>query len=78
MEHLNQVDPNYLKASWAKERNRLFGIVEQLVLWENSANENVLEKARKEIHKSWLETCEANKNHELAPILFRSDKFPDV
>ena len=35
-----------------KERNRLFKIVEDLVVWENSTNEEVLEAARVEIRKS--------------------------
>jgi putative DNA methylase len=34
------------------ERTRLFGIIERLVLWENSANEVVLEEARAEIRRS--------------------------
>lgn len=34
------------------ERKRLFGIIEALVLWENSTNEAVLERARAEIRKS--------------------------
>lgn len=34
------------------ERKRLFGIIEDLVKWENSTNEEVLEKARAEIRKS--------------------------
>lgn len=37
-----------------KERQRLFGIIEELVKWENSNNERVLDAARKEILKS---TC---------------------
>lgn len=39
------------------ERERLFGIIRELVQWENSNNEAVLEKARVEIRKSWAETC---------------------
>ena len=35
-----------------KERKRLFGIIEQLVQWENSNNEQVLATARAEILKS--------------------------
>ena len=35
-----------------KERQRLFRIIEDLVLWENSNNEEVLNKAREEILKS--------------------------
>ncbi len=34
------------------ERTRLFGIIERLVLWENSTNETVLEEARAEIRRS--------------------------
>lgn len=34
------------------ERNRLFEIIEELVLWENSTNEEVLERARAEIRRS--------------------------
>lgn len=34
------------------ERKRLFGIIEELVLWENSTNEEVLERARAEIRRS--------------------------
>lgn len=34
------------------ERKRLFQIIEELVLWENSTNEEVLERARAEIRKS--------------------------
>ena len=29
-----------------KERNRLFALIEELVLWENTTNESVLERAR--------------------------------
>jgi putative DNA methylase len=34
------------------ERTRLFGIIERLVLWENTTNEVVLEEARAEIRRS--------------------------
>ncbi len=34
------------------ERKRLFGIIEDLVKWENSTNEDVLERARTEIRNS--------------------------
>ncbi|MBA4046060.1 MAG: hypothetical protein C0511_07645 [Hyphomicrobium sp.] len=35
-----------------QERKRLFGIIEDLVRWENSTNEELLEQAREEIRKS--------------------------
>jgi putative DNA methylase len=36
----------------AEERGRLFKLIEQLVLWENTTNEQVLNQAREEILKS--------------------------
>ncbi len=43
-----------------QERERLFKIIEDLVKWENTDNEEVLAAARREIMRSWRETCEAN------------------
>ncbi|MBF0436734.1 MAG: DUF1156 domain-containing protein [Magnetococcales bacterium] len=43
------------------EREELFQIIRELVLWENTNNEEVLNKARAAIWKSWRETCELNK-----------------
>src|SRR5690606_24971023 len=40
------------EAAQAKERDRLFSIIEELVLWDNVNNEAVLEKARREIRRS--------------------------
>jgi len=36
-----------------KERERLFNIIEKLVKWENTTNEEVLEEARAEIRRCW-------------------------
>ncbi|HCL3757802.1 TPA: DUF1156 domain-containing protein [Pseudomonas aeruginosa] len=58
------------------ERERLFRIIEDLVQWENTNNEDVLERARAEIWKSWRETCELNKNHPQAAELFNPEKLP--
>lgn len=58
------------------ERERLFKIIEDLVLWENTNNEEVLERARAEIWKSWRETCELNKNHPQSSELFNPEKLP--
>ncbi len=43
------------------ERERLFELMRELVLWENTNNPDVLARARAEIAKSWRETCELNK-----------------
>lgn len=42
-------------------REDLFNIIKDLVKWENTNNEEVLERARKAIRDSWRETCEMNK-----------------
>ena len=64
------------KEKAALERERLFKIIEDLVQWENTNNEEVLERARAEIRRSWRETCELNKNHPQAAELFNPDKLP--
>lgn len=64
------------KAEAAKERQRLFRIMEKLVLWENTTNEDVLEEARAEIRRSWREVCELNKDHPQAAELFNPDQLP--
>src|ERR1017187_7402383 len=64
------------KKEAAIERKRLFNIIEDLVLWENTTNEEVLERARAEIRRSWREGCELNKDHPQAAELFNPDKLP--
>ena len=60
----------------AKERDRLFEIIEELVLWENTTSEQVLDKARAEIRGSWRRTCADNRDHPRAAELFDPDKLP--
>ncbi|MGD0797606.1 MAG: DUF1156 domain-containing protein [Acidobacteriaceae bacterium] len=71
--HLNR---GVNKVEAAKERERLFKIIEDLVVWENSNDEKFLAPARSEIWKSWRETCELNRNHPDAATLFNPEKLP--
>ncbi len=64
------------KKEAAIERKRLFKIIEDLVLWENTSNEEVLKRAREEILRSWQEVCQLNKDHPQAAELFNPDKLP--
>ena len=64
------------KSAITRKRNELFKLITQLVQWENTNNEAVLEKARVAIRESWRETCEANKKHPDAKNLFNPDKLP--
>jgi putative DNA methylase len=66
------------KKDAATERKRLFKIIEDLVLWENTANEEVLNLARAEIRRSWREVCDLNKDHPQAAELFNPDKLPGL
>ena len=59
-----------------KERQRLFKIIEDLVKWENTTNEEVLQKARDEIWQSWRYACAANADHPRAQELFDRNKLP--
>jgi putative DNA methylase len=58
------------------ERQRLFRIIEDLVLWENTTNETVLQQARDEIWQSWRRACAENADHPRAKELFDRHKLP--
>jgi putative DNA methylase len=59
-----------------KERQRLFKIIEDLVQWDNTTNENVLQVARDEIWQSWRRACAENADHPRAKELFDRKKLP--
>jgi putative DNA methylase len=59
-----------------KERQRLFRIIEDLVQWENTTNETVLQAARDEIWASWRRACAENADHPRAQELFNRHKLP--
>ena len=64
-----------------RERQRLFRLIEELVKWENTTNEDVLTRARDEIWKSWRATCADYRAHPEAypgatPDLFDPDRLP--
>lgn len=59
-----------------KERRRLFRLIEELVIWENTVNEEVLERARNEIWQSWRRTCAENADHPRAKELFDRHRLP--
>ena len=58
------------------ERKRLFAIVADLVRWENTTNEHVLEMARTEIWQSWRRACADNADHPRSMDLFNRNKLP--
>jgi putative DNA methylase len=59
-----------------QERQRLFKIIEDLVQWENTTNEEVLERARAEIWQSWRVACADYADYPRAMQLFDPDKLP--
>ncbi len=59
-----------------KERQRLFRIIENLVKWENTTNEEVLQRARDEIWQSWRRACADNADHPRAKELFDRQVLP--
>ena len=59
-----------------RERQRLFRLIEELVLWKNTTNEELLERAREEIRVSWRRTCAENMDHPRAAELFDPERLP--
>src|ERR1043165_2247937 len=59
-----------------KESQRLFPNIENLVQWESTPNEKVLEQARGEIWQSWRRACAENADHPRAKELFDRHKLP--
>jgi putative DNA methylase len=59
-----------------QERQRIFRILEDLVLWENTTNEKVLQAARDEIWQSWRRACAENADQPRAKELFDRNKLP--
>ncbi len=58
------------------KREKLFQIIRDLVKWENTNNEEVLNRAREAIKESWRETCHLNRNHPQAAEIFDPEKLP--
>src|SRR5208283_3750196 len=72
------VHPNLFPtpAKQEKERQRLFRIIEEVVKWENTTNETVLQAARDEIWASWRSACAENADHPQAKELFNRHILP--
>ena len=64
------------KRAQEKDRQRLFRIIEDLVQWENTTNEEVLQRARDEIWQSWRRACADNADHPRAKELFDRQVLP--
>lgn len=58
------------------ERERLFRILEDLFIWENTTNEEVLKRARAEIERSWRLTCAEHADDPRASELYNPDVLP--
>src|SRR5688572_24016400 len=71
-----EMEPTLEETAADLERERLFEIIRQLVTWENTTNETVLQAARDEIWQSWRRACAENADHPRAKELFDRDKLP--
>ena len=59
-----------------RERQRLFDLIEELVKWENTTNEEVLQQARDEIRICWRRACADHADHPHAVELFDPERLP--
>ena len=51
------------KSAQENERARLFTLINELVQWKNTNNEEVLKRAKEEINSSWERCCNDNSSH---------------
>lgn len=65
-----------VKSAITRKRNELFRLITELVKWESTTKKDVFARARAEIRASWKETCEANKDHPEAAVLFDAERVP--
>lgn len=59
-----------------KERQRLFRLIEKLVIWENTTDLALMDSAKGEIMNSWRRACTDNADHPDAARLFDRNKPP--
>ena len=78
LDNPGQIPPGHLKASWASKRKQLFAIISDLVQWDNLCDDQVLDRARLEIRKSWADTCAVNSGHPDAAELFNPERLPHL
>jgi len=69
-------EPTLAEALADIERERLFAILRELVKWESTTNEAVLQTARDEIWQSWRRACADNAGHPQAAELFDRKRLP--
>ena len=77
-QHPGEKPSSQQRSAFTKRRKELFNLIEELVLWENTTNETVLERARAEIRRSWKEVCALNVSHPDAATLFQPDAMPGL
>ena len=59
-----------------RERRRLFDLIEALVRWENTTNQEVLRQARDEIRACWRRACADHADHPRAAERFDPERLP--
>ena len=59
-----------------RERRRLFDLIEALVKWENTTNQEVLQQARDEIRACWRRACADHADHPRAAERFDPERLP--
>jgi putative DNA methylase len=75
-------DPSAMPEEFARAEGQenewlqLFDLISGLVQWENTTNEEVLNRAREEIRRSWRRCCDDNAEHPEAAELFNPEKLP--
>ena len=60
------------------ERNRLFSLIERLILWDNTHDQQLHSEIISELNRSWADACEAFKDDPERKSLYNPDNPPRV
>tara|TARA_B100000212_G_scaffold336040_1_gene308816 strand:+ start:3490 stop:6393 length:2904 start_codon:yes stop_codon:yes gene_type:complete len=58
------------------ERERIFSLIKEFVIWENSNNKILFKKVKDKIQESWIRCCKDNADHPQANQLFDPENIP--
>lgn len=76
LQHPDEHPTPQQRASFTKRRKQHFDLIAELVIWENTTNQDLMDRARSEIREAWNQVCQLNRDHPQAASLFDPTRMP--